>query len=163
MASVVLGNLANMVSEAFLAIKCTLANAAGIGIGTKTAVPPLCANIEEKMMNHAVAKGSGDNFADDRVVDDEGDAAAGFVVMANEAVAEIDDVFHSIELELMFVDGRALTLACNIIGDPEFTEEEFFKTVVGHGSFLGRSILLYSRAVIRSMRTRLSRISQRSR
>ncbi len=163
LASIVFGDLANVVSEAFLAVKCTLADAAGIRISTKTAVPPLCADIEEEMMNYAVAKGSGDNFADDRVVNDEGDAAAGLVVMTDEAVAEIDNIFHSVELKLVFINGRAFTLAGNIIGDPEFTEEKFFKTVIGHSSDLGRCCLLYSRAVIRSMRTRLSRMSQRSR
>lgn len=163
LAGVVFGDLANVVSEAFLAVKCAFADAAGIGISTKTAIPPFRADIEEEMMNHAVAKGGGDDFADDGVVNDEGDAAAGFVVMTDEAVAEINDVFHGIELELMLVNGRAFALARNIISDPKFTEEKFFKTVIGHSSDLGRCCLLYSRAVMRSMRTRLSRMSQRSR
>ena len=163
LAGVVFGDLANVVGEAFLAVKCTFADAAGIGIGTKTAVPPLCADIEEEMMNYAVAKGSGDNFTDDRVVNDEGDAAAGLVVMTDEAVAEINDVFHGVKFKLVFVNGRAFTLARNIISDPKFTEEKFFKTVISHSSDLGRCCLLYSRAVMRSMRTRLSRMSQRSR
>lgn len=163
LAGVVFGDLANVVSETFLAVKCTFADAAGIGIGTKTAVPPFRADIEEKMMDHTVAKGSGDDFADDGVVNDEGDAAAGFVVMTDEAVAEINDVFHGVKLKLVFVNGRAFTLAGDIISDPKLTEEEFFKTVIGHSSDLGRCCLLYSRAVMRSMRTRLSRMSQRSR
>ncbi len=105
LASIVLGDLANVVSEAFLAVKCTLADAAGIRISTKTAIPPFRADIEEEMMNHAVAKGGGNNFADDWVVNDEGDAAAGFVVMTDEAVAEIDNIFHGVKFKLVLVDG----------------------------------------------------------
>lgn len=105
LASVVFGDLADVMGEALLAVECAFADATRIRIGAKAAVPPAGANIEEEMMNHAVAEGRSDNFTDDGVMDDKGDATAGFIVMTNEAVAEINDIFHGIELELVFVDG----------------------------------------------------------
>lgn len=76
-----------MVCEALLAIECTFAFAARIGIGDETTVPPFSATIIKKMMNDAVAKGCGDDFANDGVMNDESDAATRFIKAAHNAIA----------------------------------------------------------------------------
>lgn len=163
LASVVFGDLADMMGKTFLSIEGAFADATGVGIGAEATVPPLGADIKKKVVNDAVAERGGDDFTDDGVMDDKGDAATGFVVMADETVAEINNVFHGVEFELMLIDGLAFAFASDVVGNPKFMKKEFFKTIVIHRSFLGCSSLLYSRAVIRSMRTRCSRMSQRSR
>ena len=81
-------------------------------------------------MDDAVAKGCGDNLADDRIMDDESDAAARNITAADNAIAELSNIFHFVELETMFIDGLALAFAGDFVGAPEFFEEKIFK--VGH-------------------------------
>lgn len=102
---IIIGGAADVGGEALLAVEGAFILAAGIGVGDKAAIPPIGADIEEEVVDDAVAKGGGDDFADDRVMNDEGDAAAGLVVMADEAVAEIDNIFHGVKFKLVLVNG----------------------------------------------------------
>ncbi len=190
---VIVGDLANVVKESFLAEEGAFVFTAGVGIGNEAAVPPVSTNIKEEMMNDTITKGGGDDFASDGVMNDKGNAATGFIIMLDNAIAEIDEIFHGVELEAMFVDSMLLAFAGSVVGLPEFVEKKISKTglvhrreawlvltglvLVGDGGLrevlgeLGstaavervRSCLLYSRVAMRSISTSLSRISQSSR
>jgi len=105
LASVVFGSLTDVVGETFLAIKRAFADATRVGVGAETAIPPFGTDVKQEVVDDAVAERGGDDFADDGVVDDESDTAAGLIIMTDEAVTEVNDIFHGIELELMLVDG----------------------------------------------------------
>ena len=98
----------------------------------KRRVPPVGADVEEEMMDDAVAEGGGDDFAGDGVLNDEGDAAAGMIITAEDAVAEVNEVFHIVEFKAMFVYGVFLAFAGGEVGGPEFAQEEGGE--VGRGS-----------------------------
>ncbi len=106
--------------EAFLTIECAFALTARVRIGDKTTVPPIGADIIEKMMHDAVAKGCGNDFANHWVAYDESHTAAGFVIAAHNAVAQVDSIFHGIELVAVFVHGMAFAFARSVIGYPKF-------------------------------------------
>ena len=55
------------------------------------------------MMNDAVAEGGGENFANNGFARDEGDAAGGDVGAVENSVAEVDEVFEFVQLEMMFI------------------------------------------------------------
>lgn len=117
---IVLGSLTNVTSKAFLAVECAFALATRIGIRNEATIPPLGTAIIEKVVNDAVAKGCSNDFANDWIVDDKGDAAARFIKTAYDAVAEVDDIFHSIELETVFVDSMFFAFSGGFVGVPEF-------------------------------------------
>ena len=106
--------------EAFLAVERAFAFAAGVRVRDKTTVPPIGADIIEKMMHDAVAKGCGNDFANHWVAYDESHTAAGFVIAAHNAVAQVDSIFHGIELVAVFVHGMAFAFARSVIGYPKF-------------------------------------------
>ena len=87
---VIVGDLANVVKESFLAEEGAFADAAGIGVDNEAAVPPAGTNVIKEMVNDAIAERGGDDFTDDRVADDEGNAATGFVTALDNAIAKID-------------------------------------------------------------------------
>lgn len=124
---IIIGGAADVGGEALLAVEGAFILAAGIGVGDKAAIPPIGADIEEEVVDDAVAKGGGDDFAGDGVVDDEGDAARRFITAANNTVAEEDEIFHIGEFEAVFVDGFAFAFAGVVVGLPEGLEEEFFE------------------------------------
>ena len=68
-----------MGEEAALSEEGTLRFAAGVGIIDEVSVPPISADIIDKMMDDAITERGGDDFADDGIADDEGDAAAGAI------------------------------------------------------------------------------------
>ena len=74
-------------------------------------------------MDDAVAEGSGEDFSDDGLSGDEGDAAGGNVGAIEDGVAEVDEVFESVHFEDVFVAGGALALAGGEVGFGEFLEE----------------------------------------
>lgn len=127
---VILGDLTEVMSEALLTIECAFAFATGIGIGDETPVPPFRANIEEKMVHDAVAEGCGDDFSNHGVADNKSHAAAGLIVAAHDTIAQVDGIFHGIELVAMLVDSMAFAFACGIVGDPELVEQEPCETGV---------------------------------
>lgn len=117
-----MGDLAKVMCEALLTIERAFALAAGIRIGNETPVPPVRANIKEKMVYDAVAEGRGDDFANYGVANNEGDATARLIIAAHNTVAQVDSIFHGVELVAVFVDGMAFALARGIIGNPELVE-----------------------------------------
>ena len=128
-AGVILGHLAEMVGEPLLAIKRALTLATGVGVRDKTPVPPVGADIKEEMMDDAVAKRSGHDLANDRIMDDEGDAAAGVITVAQHTFAEIENVFHVVEFETVLVDGETLAFAGGKISAPKFVAEKIAKGI----------------------------------
>ena len=115
-AGVVRGGLTEVAGEALLAVEGAFALAAGVGIGDEAAVPPVGADVEEEMMDDAVAEGGGDDFAGDGVLDDEGDAAAGMIITAEDAVAEVNEVFHIVKFKAVLVYGVFLAFAGGEVG-----------------------------------------------
>lgn len=85
------------------------------------------------MMNYAVAKWRGDDFADNRVAYDKGDATARTVGAIQNSVAQKMETFDIAKLETVFVDGMALATPGVLVGDPEFVEQILSKTVIMHG------------------------------
>ncbi len=75
-------------------------------------------------MDDAIAERGGDDFADNRVVNDEGDAAAGFVTAAKNAVAELGDIFHFVNFKTVFVESFAFAFAGEVVSAPELLQEE---------------------------------------
>lgn len=128
--SVVVGDLADVACETFLAVEGAFVFAAGIGIRNETTVPPIGTNIEKKMMDDTIAKGRGDDFADDRIFDDEGDATTGMIITTNETIAKRDNVFHITKLKTMFVDGFLFAFPSVSVGLPKFMQEKSFKIIV---------------------------------
>ncbi len=125
---IIIGDAADVGGEALLAVESAFVFATGIGVGDKTAIPPIGADVEEEVMDDAVTKGGGDDFAGDGVVNDEGDAARRFIAATNNTVAEEDEIFHVGEFEAVFVDGFAFAFAGVVIGLPKRLEEELFET-----------------------------------
>lgn len=130
--SEILSDAANVLLETLLAEKYTLVLATGIRIDDEAAVPPVGAEIVEKMMDYTVAKRRSDDLTNDRIVDDESDAAAGLIMMMNHTLAEGDDVLHVVEFETMLVDSIALALAGGFVGAPELDGEKFAETLDAH-------------------------------
>lgn len=128
-AGIILGHLAEMVGKPLLAIKCAFAFATGVGVRNKPPVPPVGADIKEEMMDDAVAKRSGHDLANDRIMDDEGDAAAGVITVAQHTFAEIENVFHVVEFETVLVDGETLAFAGGKISAPKFVAEKIAKGI----------------------------------
>lgn len=129
-ASVIFGGAADVGGEALLAEESAFADTARIGVDEEAAVPPVGANVVEKVMDDAIAERGGDDFADDGVVDDKSDAATGFVAALDNTVAEENQVFHIVEFEAVFVDGFALAFTGAIISVPKFAKEKIFETSV---------------------------------
>lgn len=71
-------------------------------------------------MNDAVTKRGGNNFAGDWVMDDKSNSAAGLIIMRNDSVTEINEIFAIIKLKTVLIDGAALTFTGFIVGYPEF-------------------------------------------
>lgn len=135
-AGVIFGGTADVGGEALLAEESTFADATRVRVDEEAAVPPVGANIVKKVMDDAVTKGSGDDFADDGIVNNEGDAATGFVAALNDAVAEENQVFHIVELEAVLVDSFALAFTGTIISVPKFAEEKVLEaSVMKSGEF----------------------------
>lgn len=135
-ASVIFGGAADVGGEALLAEESAFADATRIGVDEEAAVPPVGTNIIEEVMDDAIAERGSDDFADDGVVDNEGDAAARFVAALDDTVAEENQVFHIVEFKAMLVDGFAFTLTSAIISVPKFAKEEIFETgVMKSGEF----------------------------
>jgi len=135
-ASVIFGGAADVGGEALLAEESAFADTARIRVDEEAAIPPVGANVVEKVMDDAIAERGGDDFADDGVVDDEGDAATGLVAALDDAVAEENQVFHIVELEAVFVDSFTLAFAGAIISVPKFAKEKIFETgVMKSGEF----------------------------
>ena len=132
LAGIVFGGLANMMSETFLSVERSFADTTRIRVGAKMSIPPISADIIEKMVDDAITERGGNDFSGDGVMDDEGDAATGFIIMTNEAITKVDDVFHGAEFELMLIDGLAFALASGIIGNPKFMAKEFFQAFIVH-------------------------------
>lgn len=129
---VVVGGLADVMREAFLAIERALGFAARIGVGQETSIPPVGGDVIEEMMDNTVAKRRGNDFTSDGIMHDKSDAAAGFIIMAYEAIAEGDEIFHGVKFEAMFVDSFLFAAASVEIGCPEFVEEKSFVGVIIH-------------------------------
>lgn len=125
---------ADVLLETLLAEEDAFVLATRIRIDDETAVPPVGAEIIEKMMDYAVAKRRSDDLANDRIVDDKSDTAAGLIMMMNHAFAEGDDVFHVVEFETMLVDSIALAFAGGFVGAPELDGEKFAETLDTHDS-----------------------------
>lgn len=89
------------------------------------------------MVDDAIAKWSGDDFADHWVTDDEGDAAARFVAALDNAVAETDEIFHVVKFEAVFVDGFAFAFAGTIVGVPKFAKEKILETGMAKSGEVG--------------------------
>lgn len=87
-ASVIFSGTADVSGETLLAEEGALADAAGVGVDEKAAVPPVGADVVKEVVDDAVTKRGGDDFADDGIVDDEGDATAGFVAALDDTVAK---------------------------------------------------------------------------
>lgn len=133
-----------MMSEAFLAVEGAFALATRIRIGNEAAIPPIGATVIKKMMNDAIAKRCGDDFADDGIVDNKSDAAARFIETTDDAIAEVDDVFHSVELETMLVDGVLFAFSGGFVSIPKFMKEKLFETVIFHlETFRGQRGVVY--------------------
>lgn len=87
-AGVIFRGATDVGGEALLAEEGAFTDAAGVGVDEKAAVPPVSADIIKKVMDDAVAERGGDDFADDGIVDDKSDAAAGFVAALDDAIAK---------------------------------------------------------------------------
>ncbi len=92
--SVILRCATDMGGKALLAEESAFADAAGVRVDDEAAVPPVGADVIEEMVNDAVAEWGGNDFADDWIADDEGNAAAGFITALDDAVAEENEIFH---------------------------------------------------------------------
>lgn len=148
--SEVLSGAANVLLETLLAKKYTLVFATGIRIDDEAAVPPVGAEIVEKMMDYTVTKRRSDDLPNDRIVDDESDAAAGLIIVMNHALAEGDDVFHVVELETVLVDSIALAFAGGFVGAPEFDGEKLTETLDAHDMLVldGRALTMHCSLMI---------------
>ena len=118
-------------SKPLLAVKRAFAFTTGVGVRNKPPIPPVGADIKEKMMDHAVAKRSGHDLANDRIMDDEGDAATGVITVTQHTFAEIENVFHVVEFETVLVDGETLAFAGGKISAPKFVAEKIAKGIWG--------------------------------
>lgn len=118
--------------ETLLSEEDTLILAARIGIYDETAVPPVGAEIVEEVMDNAIAEGCCDDLANDGIVDDEGNAATGAIMMMNHALTERDDILHVVEFETVLVDGITLAFAGSFVSTPKFNGEEFAKAMDAH-------------------------------
>lgn len=131
--SIIFSGLANMVGEALLAEENAFAFATRIRIFRKAAVPPISANIIEKMMNDAITKRCGDDFAGDGIVDDKSDAAARLITTTDDAVTEKENIFYVIDFETMLIDSFAFAFASDFISAPKLTKQKFGKArILGH-------------------------------
>ena len=117
-------------SETFLAIECTFAFATRIRIRNKTAIPPISADIIEKMVHYTVAKGSCYDFSNYWVAHDKSHTTTGFIIATHDTVAQVDGIFHGIKFVAMLVYGMTFTLTGSVIGYPEFVEEKSSETSV---------------------------------
>ncbi len=111
-----LGDLGDMTQNTLFGIQCAFTFATRIRVRNKTAVPPISANIVEKMMNDAIAKRCSDDFTNNWIAHDEGDAASGAIMTSGGGMTEVNNVSHSIEFETVFVNRMAFALASVIIG-----------------------------------------------
>ena len=80
--------------ETLLVEEGAFADTTGVRVDDEPAVPPIGADVIKEVMNDAVAEWGGNDFADDWIADDEGDATAGFITALDDAVAEKNEVFH---------------------------------------------------------------------
>lgn len=100
--------------------ECAFVFATGIRIDDEMAIPPTSTSIKKEMMNDAVAKGRGDDFAHDGIVDDESDTSRRSVIMPENAVAQGDEIFEDINFEGMLVEGAQFAETGAEIGAPKF-------------------------------------------
>ncbi len=116
-----------MMGEAVDTVFCAFAFAAGVGVNDETAVPPIVNAIINPVMDDAVTKGGGENFADDWVVDDVGGAAGRAIGAVEEGVAEIDEISSFVDFEFVFVESATFSTATGfVVGNVEFEEELVF-------------------------------------
>ena len=118
-------------SKPLLAVKRAFAFTTGVGVRNKPPIPPVGADIKEKMMDHAVAKRSSHDLADDWIMNNESDAATGVITVAQHAFAKIENIFYVIEFEAMLVDGETLAFAGGKISAPKFVAEKIAKGIWG--------------------------------
>ncbi len=85
-------------------------------------IPPVTTKIEEKVMDNTIAKGGGDNFADNWIMDNKGDATAGVVSAVEDVTTENMKILDIANLETVFVDSVTLASTCFEIRIPEFFE-----------------------------------------
>ncbi len=121
---VILGNLAEMVGEPFLAIECTFALAARVRVGNETTVPPVGADIIEEVVHHAITKGCGYDFADHGVTNNKSHATTRFVIATHNTIAQSNGVLHGIEFVTVFIHGMAFAFACGVISRPKFVQKK---------------------------------------
>lgn len=93
-ASVIFRGAADVSGETLLVEEGAFADTTGVRVDDEPAVPPIGADVIKEVMNDAVAEWGGNDFADDWIADDEGDATAGFITALDDAVAEKNEVFH---------------------------------------------------------------------
>ncbi len=113
-----------------LAEESALVFATRIRIDDEMTIPPVSTSIKKEMVDNTVAKGRGDDFAHDGVVDDESDAPRRSVIAPENAVAQGDEIFEDINFESMFVESAQFAEASAEIGAPKFLQEISRK--VGH-------------------------------
>lgn len=130
---IILGGLADMMGEALLTEEDAFAFAARIRILRKATIPPIGADIMEKMVDDAITKRCGDDFAGDWVVDDKGDTTAGLITAADNTVTEEKNIFYIVNFETMLIDGFAFAFASDFVSTPKFTKQKFGKArILGH-------------------------------
>lgn len=101
----------DVVKESALGVIGAATDATRKGIRDETIVPPFADEIDEKMMNDAIAKLGGKDFAIYWLMHNKGDATADLVVAMINIVGEFNDIAKIVLLELLFVHGVTLVFA----------------------------------------------------
>lgn len=115
---VVLGDAADVGGETLLGVERAFVDAARVGVGDKVAVPPVTAKVKKQVVDNAVAKGGGDDLADDGVADDKSHAAAGMVSAVDDMVAQETEIFDIAKFKTVFIDGVTFAATGVLVGDP---------------------------------------------
>ena len=124
----VFGNTTHFSLKIFNAVECAFTLATGIRGGRETRFPPHVRVFKKKMVNDTIDKRGGENFASDRVVNNEGDAAARVIGTSDNSVAQAHEIFEIVYFETMFVFGFTLAAdASPPISFEKFVQEKIFK------------------------------------
>ena len=85
-------------------------------------IPPIGANIKQKMMNNAIAEWRGNNFSRHGIMYNKGDATTRSIATVKYAFAEIKNIRHRIKLKAMLVNRALFAFSCGIVSSPKFSQ-----------------------------------------
>ena len=103
-------NATHFALEVVDTVEGAFAFATRVGAGEQASIPPEASVFEEKVVDNAVDKGGGENFAFDGMMDNKGDAAAGMVGASENSITEVNEIFKIVGLEAMLVGSLAFAV-----------------------------------------------------